>query len=69
MLETKCVRMAPVAERPQRLDGHDEPEIGAADADVDDVRDGLPGVAPVFARTPGVGEVQHAAEFARSPPA
>ena len=39
MLETKCVRTARVPERLQRFHGHDESEIGAADADVDDVRD------------------------------
>ena len=37
--------MLALAVVPQRLVGHDRPEVGAADADVDDVADALAGVA------------------------
>ena len=43
--ETKRNVIVAVAVVPQRLVGHHRPEVGAADADVDDVADALAGVA------------------------
>ena len=46
----------------QGLDGHRRAEVGAADADVDDVGDRMAlGALPV-ARTDGIGEVAHLVE-------
>ena len=48
-----------VAVVPQRLVGHDRPEIGAADADIDHIADALAGMAfPCPAAHP-LGEVRH----------
>ena len=46
----------------QRLVGHDRAEVGAADADVDDVADALAGVALPFAAAHSVGEGGHLVE-------
>ena len=48
-----------VGERAQRLVRHRRAEVGAADADVDDVPDPLAGVAGPLARTDPVGEGGH----------
>ena len=45
------------------------PEVGAADADVDDVGDRLAGVAGHAPLADRVGELAHVLEDARSPPA
>ena len=47
---------------PQRLVGHHRSEVGAADADVDDVADALAGVALPFAAADAVGEGRHLVE-------
>ena len=44
----------------QRLDGHDEPEVRTADADVDDVADPRAGSTPELARADGISQGQHA---------
>ena len=65
---------AAVAVVPERLVGHDRPEIGAADADVDDVADRLAGVALPGARrargsrSPPSGRARHAPRARRSAP-
>ena len=46
----------------QRLVGHYRPQIGAADADVDDVADGLAGMAFPRAASDAVGEIRHPVE-------
>ena len=46
----------------QRLVGHDRAEVGAADADVDDVADALAGVARPGPAADAVGEVRHPVE-------
>jgi hypothetical protein len=46
----------------QRLGDHDGAEVGAADADVDEVGDGLAGVAFPRAGADGLGEVLHVVE-------
>lgn len=46
----------------ERLGDHDGAEVGAADADVDEVGDGLAGVAFPFAGADGVGEFFHVGE-------
>ena len=46
----------------QRLVRHHRPEVGAADADVDDVADRLAGVALPLARADAVGEGGHPVE-------
>ena len=46
----------------QRLVGHHRPEVGAADADVDDVANALAGVALPRAAADAVGEVGHLVE-------
>ena len=51
---------AAVAVVPERLIGHDRPQIGTADADVDDVADPLAGV-------PGPGSAAHAIRKVRHP--
>jgi hypothetical protein len=50
---------APVAERLVR---HDRAEVGASDPDVDDVPDGLAGMASPRARPDGLGETGHLVE-------
>ena len=60
--ETKRKVEAALAVVPQRLVGHDRPEVGAADADVDDVADALAGVALPCAAAHAVGEVGHPVE-------
>ena len=57
-LATKRTVRSRIAERPQRAIGHFRPEIGAADADIDDVADSLaavsgPGAGPHLARERG----------------
>ncbi len=47
---------------PQRLVRHDRPEVGAADADIDDVLYRLAGKPLEFARTKAGGEVTHTRE-------
>ena len=61
-LETKRNVMRAVAVVLQRLVGHHRPEVGAADADVDDVADALAGVALPRAAADAVGEVGHPVE-------
>ena len=51
-----------VAVRFQRFVGHHRPEVGAADADVDDVADALAGVTLPGAVTDAVREVGHSVE-------
>ena len=46
----------------ERLVGHHRPEVGAADADIDDVADALAGVALPLAAADAVGEVGHLVE-------
>ena len=53
---------AALAVVPERLVGHDRPEIGATDADVDDVADRLAGVAFPVAAAHAVREVGHPVE-------
>ena len=48
----------------QRFVGHDRAEVGAADADVDDVADALAGVALPLAAADAVGEGGHLVETA-----
>ena len=52
----------PLAVMFERFVGHDRPEVGAADADVDDVADALAGVALPRAAPDAVGEVGHLVE-------
>ena len=52
----------PVAVVLERLVGHHRPEVGTADADVDDVADALAGVALPCAAAHAVGEVGHLVE-------
>jgi hypothetical protein len=47
---------------PERLIGHDRTEVGAADADVDDVPDALTSVAFPLAAPDALREVRHLAE-------
>ncbi len=61
-LETKRNVMLAVAVVLERLVGHHRPEVGAADADVDDVADALAGVALPRAAADAVGEVGHLVE-------
>ena len=51
-----------IAVMSQRLVRHHGPEVGAADADIDDVADGLAGVALPFAAADAVGELRHPVE-------
>ena len=67
--EVRAVDVGDEAERhmaptvmPQRLVGHHRAEIGAADADVDDVADGPPGVPAPAAAAHLVAEGRHAVE-------
>ena len=53
-----------IAVVPQRLVGHDRPEIRPADADVDDVADSLAGVAGPGAASNPVAEIAHAIQHA-----
>ena len=46
----------------QRFVGHHRPEVGAADADVDDVANALAGVAFPCAAADAVGEIRHLVE-------
>src|SRR5258707_15656977 len=50
----------------ERLVGHHRPQIGAADADVDDVADWLAGVAAPRTAAYAIGKIGHAVEH-RSP--
>ena len=43
----------------QRLIGHDRPQVGAADADIDDIDDSFAGVAFPFAAANAVAEISH----------
>jgi hypothetical protein len=52
----------PLAVMPERFVGHDRPEVGAADANVDDVADALAGVALPPAAPDAVAEVGHLVE-------
>ncbi len=61
-LETKRSVRRAVAVVPQRLVGHDRAQVGAADADVDHVADGLPGEAGPGPAAHAGGEVGHAVE-------
>ena len=51
-----------LAVMPERFVGHHRPEVGAADADVDDVANALAGVALPRAAAHAVGEVGHLVE-------
>ena len=53
---------AAVAVVPERLVGHDRPQIGTADADVDDVADPLAGVPVPGAAAHAIREVRHPVE-------
>ena len=55
-------RQGAVAVMLERLVGHHRPEVGAADADVDDVANALAGVALPGAAADPVGEVGHLVE-------
>ena len=55
-------RHVPLAVMLERLVGHHRPEVGAADADVDDVANALAGVALPGAAADPVGEVRHLVE-------
>ena len=55
-------RQVAVAVMPQRFVGHDGAEVGAADADVDDVADALAGVALPFAAANAVAKGGHLVE-------
>ena len=57
-LETKRNVMRAVAVMLQRLVGHDRPEVGAADADIDDVANALAGVAFPFAAANAVARIR-----------
>ena len=59
--------MSRSAEVRQRLVGHARAEVGAADADVDDVADALAGVTGPRARSHPVGEVGHLVAAPRAP--
>ena len=61
-LETKRKVMSRRAVVAQRLVGHHRAEVGAADADVDDVADRLAGVARPLARAHPLGEGGHPVE-------
>ena len=61
-LETKRNVMRAVAVVLERLVGHHRAEVGAADADVDDVADALAGVALPVAAAHAVGEGRHRVE-------
>ena len=61
-LETKRKRHLAAAEVAQRLVGHHRAEVGAADADVDDVADRLAGVARSTRRSGPAREVGHPVE-------
>ena len=58
-------RMPRLPVRAQRLGDHHRAEVGAADADVDDVGDRLAGVALPRAAAHAVGELAHLREHAR----
>ena len=60
--ETKRKRHVALAVVPQRLVGHHRAEVGAADADVDDVADALAGMPEPVAAAHLVGERGHAVE-------
>ena len=60
--ETKRNVMSRAAVVAQRAVGHHRPEVGAADADVDDVGDRPPGRALPLAGADGVGERAHPVE-------
>src|SRR5215510_9930071 len=47
----------------ERLVGHHRPEVGAADANVDDVANALAGVALPRTAADAVGEVRHLVEY------
>ncbi len=61
-LETKRKVMSRSAVMPERFVGHDRTEIGAADADIDDVANAFSSVALPFAAAHAVGEVGHLVE-------
>ena len=61
-LETKRNVRSRSAVVAQRLVGHHRAEVGAADADVDDVADRLAGVAGPRAAADALGEVGHPVE-------
>ena len=56
-----------LAVMPQRLVCHDRPQVGPADADVDDGADRLPGVALPLPAAHPVGEVGHLAQHRVDP--
>ena len=58
----KAERQIAVAVVPQRFIRHDRAEVGAADADVDDVFDPLAGVALPLAAANAIGKVGHLVE-------
>ena len=61
-LATKRTSSVRIAERAQRAVGHLRPEIGAADADIDDVADALAAVPGPGAGAHLVGEGRHPVE-------
>ena len=61
-LETKRKVRSRLAVMPQGLVGHHRPQVGAADADVDDVADRLAGVALPLPAAHPVGEIGHLVE-------
>ena len=66
-LETNRNVMRAVAVMLERLVGHDRPEVGAADADVDDVADALAGVALPLAAADAVGRSRPSCRARRGP--
>ena len=60
--DTKRKREVAIAVVAQRFVGHDRSQIAAADADVDDVADGLAGKPEPFAGAKLVGELGHMVE-------
>ena len=60
-------RHGAVAVMLERLVGHHRPEVGAADADVDDVANALAGVALPFAAADAVGEIAPSCRARRGP--
>ncbi len=63
-LDTKCGRRSAALVGLERLADHQRAEVGAADADVDDVRDGLAAMPPPGAAAHALAEVPHAREHA-----
>ena len=58
----KAKRHCPVGVVLQSLIGHDRPEVGTTDANVDHVTNTLAGVALPLAAAHAVGEIRHAVE-------